>query len=83
MTERVHECEFWWNEDEADVADNPFVCECGEYIGAVEALDRMNASEKLSAEIVLQNIIIYGEGGFVTDQFLDALKAYANTREGI
>ena len=36
------------------------------------------ATERLSAEIVLQNIIIYGEGGFVTDRFLSALKAYAD-----
>ena len=40
------------------------------------------ATERLSAEIVLQNIIIYGEGGFVTDQFLEACKAYADALEG-
>ena len=39
------------------------------------------ATERLSAEIVLQNIIIYGEGGFVTDQFLEACKVYADILE--
>jgi hypothetical protein len=54
---------------------------CGIYMSYEELEHRLNATEKLSAEIVLQNIIIYGEGGFVTDQFLAACKAYADLLE--
>ena len=55
-------------------------CECDETLDLTELCKRASATEELSAEMVIQNIIIYGEGGFVTDQFLDALRAYAEKR---
>ena len=62
---------------------------CHKRMGVSEVEARLNeyetlkaATERLSAEIVIRNIIIYGEGGFVTDRFLSALKTYADTLEG-
>jgi hypothetical protein len=75
MTEHV--CEWMW----ADDRFVPYFCKvdgCDKEMSIEEAEARLNATQRLSAEIVLQNIIIYGEGGFVTDQFLDACKAYAD-----
>jgi len=81
MTEQ-HECEHKWHIFE-DSADGAFCVKgCQGRLSREEVESRLNATERLSAEIVLQNIIIYGEGGFVTDQFLEACKAYADILEG-
>ena len=55
-------------------------CECEETLDLTELCKRANATEELSAERVIQSVIIYDEGGFVTEQFLDALRAYAEKR---
>jgi len=81
MTEQ-HECKFWWNEDKADVVDNPFVCECGKSIDAIEALDRINATERLSVELVREELGCYSPGWTGWDKLRIAAWEYADILEG-
>jgi hypothetical protein len=80
MTEHVHEWK-WCDIGGGGRVRRGFACDCGATLSEDETQRRLNATGRLSAEIVLQNIIIYGEGGFVTDQFLAACKAYADLLE--
>ena len=75
MTEQ---CNHKWEWFKYDGHYHCQVSGCDEKRHPIKMEPNINATERLSVELVIQNIIIYGEGGFVTDRFLSALKAYAD-----
>jgi hypothetical protein len=77
MSDHVHE---WWITDEMGRIGAK--CSCGEEMTGKEVWRRLNATERLSAELIREELGSYGKAWTGWDKVRTAAWAYANALEG-